>query len=185
MCGYGAGLVLSLPIMCTRIKYETGTGSYITGRGMDWNDPSARTDLWVFPRGMKRDGGIGTSPVMWTSQYGSVIASFYDVASVDGMNEKGLVGNVLYLVESDYGDAARTGKPTLSIGAWMQYFLDRFATVAESVEATKDDPFTLVAPELPNGRAAAGHLALSDPSGDSAILEYIDGPRCSGSTSAR
>ena len=40
---------------CTRILYETGTGTYITGRGMDWNDPTAATALWVFPRGMKRD----------------------------------------------------------------------------------------------------------------------------------
>ena len=171
--------------MCTRIKYETGTGTYITGRGMDWNDPTAETDLWVFPRGMERDGGIGKNPAKWTSKYGSVVASFYNAATADGMNEKGLVGNVLYLAEADYGDAAKTNKPTLSIGAWVQYFLDNFATVAESVEAMKDDPFTIVAPVLPNGRAAAVHTSLSDPSGDSAILEYLDeklvihhGPEC-------
>ncbi len=161
--------------MCTRIKYETGTGSYITGRGMDWNDPTAKTDLWVFPKGMERDGGIGESPIEWTSKYGSVVASFYGAASADGINEKGLVGNVLYLAEADYGDAAKTGKPTLSIGAWVQYILDNYATVAEAVAALKDEPFTIVAPLLPNGRAAAVHTALSDPSGDSAILEYVDG----------
>lgn len=171
--------------MCTRITYETGTGTFITARGMDWNDPTAETDLWVFPKGMKRDGGIGENPVKWTSRYGSVVASFYNAASSDGMNEKGMVANVLYLAEADYGDAASTGKPTLSIGAWVQYFLDNFATVAESVAAMKDEPFTIVAPLLPNGRAAAVHLSLSDPSGDSAILEYINaklvihhGPEC-------
>ena len=161
--------------MCTRIKYETGTGSYITGRGMDWNDPTAQTDLWVFPKGMKRNGGIGKNPIKWTSKYGSVVASFYGAASADGINEKGLVGNVLYLAEADYGDAAKTGKPSLSIGGWVQYILDLYATVAEAVAALKDEPFTIVAPLLPNGRAAAVHTALSDPSGDSAILEYVDG----------
>lgn len=161
--------------MCTRIKYETGTGSYITGRNMDWNDPSAQTDLWVFPRGIERDGGIGSNPVHWVSSYGSVVASFYGAASSDGMNEKGMVVNVLYLAEADYGDPVKTGKPTLSIGAWTQYFLDNFATVAESVEAMRSEPFTIVAPILPNGRAATVHMALSDPSGDSAILEYLDG----------
>jgi len=161
--------------MCTRIKYETGTGAYIIGRSMDWNDPNLITNLWVFPKGMARDGGTGENPVKWTSKYGSVGASFYEAAMVDGMNERGLVVNNLYLAESDYGDAAKTGKPTLSIGAWAQYFLDNFATVAEAIEAMKDDPFTVVAPVLPNGRAAAGHMALSDPSGDSAILEYLDG----------
>jgi len=161
--------------MCSRIKYETGTGTYITGRGMDWNDSTAETDLWVFPKGMQRDGGIGKDPVKWTSKYGSVVASFYGAATADGMNEKGLVGNVLYLAEADYGDPAKTGKPTISIGAWLQFMLDSYATVAEAVTAMKDEPFTIVAPVLPNGRAAAVHTSLSDPSGDSAILEYLDG----------
>jgi penicillin V acylase-like amidase (Ntn superfamily) len=160
---------------CSRILYETGTGTYILGRSMDWNDPTATTKLWVFPEGMKRDGGIGKNPIKWTSKYGSVIASFYDVGTADGMNEKGLAGNMLYLVETDYGDAAKTGKPTISIGAWLQYFLDNYATVKEAVEAMQDPPFTVVAPMLPNGRAASTHLSLSDSSGDSAILEYLGG----------
>ena len=161
--------------MCSRIEYETGTGTYITGRGMDWNDPTATTRLWTFPKGMKQDGGVGPDPITWTSEYGSVATSFYDAGTADGMNEAGLVVNMLYLAESDYGDPDRTGKPTLSLGAWGQYFLDRFATVKEGVDAMQDPPFTVVAPLLPNGRAATMHLCLSDPTGDSAILEYIDG----------
>ena len=160
---------------CSRLLYETGTGTYIVGRSMDWNDPKAETDLWTFPSGMQRDGGIGKNPVSWTSKYGSVVASFYDAATVDGINEKGLAGNVLYLAESEYGDPAKIGKPTISIGAWLQYFLDNYATVKEAVDAMQDAPFTVVAPLLPNGRAASGHLSISDASGDSAIFEYLDG----------
>jgi len=175
-----AVLLLLLPAeqdtqACSRIFYETGTGTYICGRGMDWNDPTATTSIWAFPKGMKRDGGIGDHPITWTSKYGSVVASFYDAATVDGMNEPGLVGNVLYLAESDFGDPAKTEKPTISIGAWLQYFLDNYATVKEAVEAMKDAPFTVVAPLLPNGRPASAHLSLSDPTGDSAVLEYLDG----------
>jgi penicillin V acylase-like amidase (Ntn superfamily) len=160
---------------CSRLLYETGTGTYVVARSMDWNDPSAKTSLWVFPQGLQRDGGIETNPLKWTSKYGSVIATLYDVATVDGINEKGLVGNVLYLAESDYGDAAKTGKPTISIGAWLQFFLDNYASVQEAVEAMQDAPFTVVAPVLPNGRPASGHLSISDSSGDSAIFEYLDG----------
>ena len=175
-----AVMVLVVPpvqqaLACSRLVYETGNGTFITARGMDWNDPTAATALWVFPRGMDRDGGVGKSPVKWTSKYGSVIASFYGAASSDGMNEEGLVANVLYLAESDFGDAARADKPTLSIGAWAQYFLDNYATVNEAVGAMGEPPFVVVAPTLPNGRAAAVHLSLSDRNGDSAILEYIDG----------
>ena len=137
---------------CSRILYETGTGTYIVGRSMDWNDPTAKTSLWVFQKGIQRDGGIGTNPIKWTSKYGSVIEFFYDAATVDGINEMGLVGNGLYLIESDYGDPAKAGKPTISIGAWSQYFLDNYATVKEAVEAMQDAPFTVVAPLLPNGR---------------------------------
>lgn len=38
-----------------------------------------------------------------------------------------------------------------------------------------DPAFAIIAPALPNGHAAGLHLSLSDPTGDSAILEYIGG----------
>jgi penicillin V acylase-like amidase (Ntn superfamily) len=160
---------------CTRIVYETGNGTFITGRSMDWMDPNAQTALWVFPRGMKRDGGVGANPIQWTSKYGSVVASFYDIGSADGMNEKGLAANILYLKESDWGDASKSEKATLSAGAWAQYFLDQFATVKEAADAMVDPAFVIIAPALPNGHAAGLHLSLSDATGDSAILEYLGG----------
>lgn len=158
---------------CTRAVYQGPDGTIVTGRSMDWAEETG-TDLWAFPRGMKRDGAAGPTSVKWTSKYGSVICSFYGVSSVDGMNEKGLVANVLYLTESEYPkpDGKR---PTMSIAAWAQYVLDNYASVTEAVQALRDDPFVVIAPELPGGRRGAGHLALSDPTGDSAIFEYIKG----------
>ncbi len=159
---------------CTRILYESGTQDAIVGRTMDWMvDPNS--DLWAFPKGMKRDGGVGPRSIKWTSKYGSVIASFYGAATVDGINDAGLVANALYLVESDYGNAEGSDKPLISVGAWTQYALDNFATVAEAVSALSKEPFVIVAPDLPGGHKAAGHLALADASGDSAIFEYIGG----------
>lgn len=161
--------------MCTRILYETGSGSYITGRSMDWSDVEMPTDLWVFPRGMDRNGGTGSDAVTWTSTHGSVILSIYDLATSDGLNEVGLAGNMLYLAESDFGDPATRGKPTISAGAWLQYMLDKFATVAEAVAAMRDDPMTVISANAPNGKPATVHLALSDASGDSAIFEFVGG----------
>ncbi|WP_018698208.1 linear amide C-N hydrolase [Amorphus coralli] len=161
--------------MCTRIFYETGTGTYITGRSMDWSDVSMATDLWAFPRGLERNGGTGAETVRWTSIYGSVVLAIYEMATSDGLNEAGLAGNLLYLAESDFGDAAERGKPTISVGAWLQYILDSFATVAEAVAVLREDPFTVVSADAPNGKAATVHLALSDASGDSAILEFVGG----------
>lgn len=160
---------------CTRVLYKTGTGTYIVGRSMDWNDLQAQMDFWIFPRGMGRDGGVGEGSITWISKYGSVIISIYDAATSDGINEAGMAGNLLYLAESDFGDPASRGKPTISVGAWLQYLLDNYGTVAETVDAMKSDPFTVVSTNAPNGRPASVHIAISDPTGDSAIFEYIDG----------
>jgi len=160
---------------CSRILYETGNGTYIVGRTMDWADPSAAIALWVFPRDMKRDGGLGKKPIKWTSKYGSVIISLYDAGTNEGMNEKGFVVNALYLAETDFGDPDKTGKPTISLGAWAQYFLDNFATVQEAVNAAKKEPFTVIPFELFEGKKGTAHLSLSDPTGDSAVFEYLGG----------
>ena len=158
---------------CTRCLHRFADGRVIVGRSMDWmEDPSS--ELWCFPRGMKRQGNAGPASLVWTSTYGSVGVSFYGAATVDGMNEKGLVANILYLAESDYGKPV-AGRPNLSIGGWAQYVLDSYATVAEAVEGLRKEPFTIVAPILPNGEPGVGHLAISDPSGDSAIVEYVAG----------
>ena len=167
--------VVAIPAVeaCTRAVYLGSDGLVITGRNMDWVEDMS-SNLWVFPRGMQRDGAAGTDSVKWTSKYGSATIASYDIATGDGMNEKGLVANLLYLAGSDFGKP-NGSKPTLSVTSWAQYVLDNFATVAEAVEAMKDDPFTMVPPKLPNGFPANLHLSISDSSGDSAVFEYVDG----------
>ncbi|MBK3745918.1 linear amide C-N hydrolase, partial [Paraburkholderia aspalathi] len=159
---------------CTRFVYMGGNNQVITGRSMDWKS-DVGTNLWVFPRGMERSGEAGPNSVQWTSKYGSVIASGYDISTTDGMNEEGLVANVLWLVESSY--PKYDGKtPGLTIAAWAQYMLDNFATVQEAVDTLQTLPFTIVTDAVPGeNRLATLHLSLSDASGDSAIVEYIDG----------
>jgi penicillin V acylase-like amidase (Ntn superfamily) len=168
-------LLLNSPFAsaCTRVLYVGSNDVVLTGRTLDWAQ-DMYSNMWVFPRGMKRDGAGGSNSLQWTSKYGSLVVSGYEAGTADGMNEKGFVANVLYLAEADYGKPA-AGKPTLSTIAWAQYALDNFATVAEAVTALEKDSFVVVAPILPNGDQAQLHLSISDPSGDSAIFEYIDG----------
>ncbi len=173
---FGLSLAFTYPMTsfaCTRAVYLGPSDTVVTGRNMDWME-DIRTNLWVFPRGMKRDGAAGANSLKWVSKYGSLIASGYDVGTADGMNEEGLVTNLLYLAESNYGKPDNK-RPGLSVGAWAQYVLDNYATVAEAFVGLSKDEFQLVAPVLPNGSAAALHLAISDPTGDSAIFEYVDG----------
>ena len=158
--------------MCTRVVYLGEQNTVITGRGMDWAE-DMRTNLWILPRGVERSGAGGAETPRWISKYGSVIAAGYDVGSADGMNEAGLVANLLYLAESQFGSAQ--GKPVLSISLWAQYVLDQFSTVSEAVAHLQQEPFRVQAPTLPNGKASTLHLSISDATGDSAIFEYIEG----------
>lgn len=160
---------------CTRAVYFGKNSQTVTGRTMDWFS-DMQSNLWLFPRGMKRTSVEGPNPVMWTSKHGTVITSIYEGGVADGMNEKGLVGNMLYLAESVYPpESPSDQRPTLNIAEWTQYVLDNYATVAEAVEALKQDAVRMVAISAPTGEKGTVHLAISDPSGDSAILEYIDG----------
>lgn len=158
---------------CTRAVYVANDGTILTGRSMDWGEDMF-SNMWVLPRGMKRDGMGGKNTVTWESKYGSLIVSGYDIGTCDGMNEKGLVVNMLALVESDYGKPAEGGK-VICMSTWAQYLLDNHATVAETVADLRKEEFRVQTIVLPTGRPANMHLAISDSTGDSAIFEYVDG----------
>ena len=97
--GRAVGL-LGEPVAHARLEpqAEIAKMTALVARSMDWVE-DMHTNLWVFPRGMKRDGGLGKGSIEWTSKYGSVVASIYEGGTADGMNEKGLVVNELALVE--------------------------------------------------------------------------------------
>jgi len=159
---------------CTRVVYLGDNQDVITARSMDWKSDVA-TNLWVLPKGIDRDGQAGPRSIRWTSRYGSVVATGYDISTTDGLNEAGLSANLLWLAESQYPQQ-RDGKPGLAISLWAQYALDNFATVAEAVAALEREPFSVVTDKVPGeSRLATLHLSLSDASGDSAIVEYING----------
>ncbi|MGE4335256.1 MAG: linear amide C-N hydrolase [Pigmentiphaga sp.] len=159
--------------MCTRVVWSNANGAVLVGRNMDYHRDLG-TNLWKLPRGIARDDGVN-GDLKWTAQYGSVAVTAMDLMTVDGINEAGLAGHILWLAESVYGeyDPSRTA---LSQGIWLQYFLDNCATVAEAVawvEKNKTQVFQLTDPA--SGEVPAIHLALDDATGDSAIFEYIDG----------
>lgn len=168
-------LRLDLAYACTRVSYLGPDNTVVSGRSMDWKQ-DVGTNIWIFPRGIKRDGAVPPRSIKWTSRYGSVVATFFDAATADGMNEKGLVANLLYLAESEYPKPQKNDKRlALSISAWAQYVLDNFASVKEAVDALRKEPFYIVQVMTPDKEKGTAHLAISDPTGDSAIFEYLGG----------
>lgn len=161
---------------CTRIVYLGPDQTVITGRTMDFSI-DIPANLWIFPRGMERSGQVGPNSLRWVSRYGSIAASSWDIATPDGMNEKGLVANLLWLVQSEYPSFDKDGgEKGLTIAAWAQYVLDNFATVKDAVESLRKEEFVVVTDFIPGtDKFTTVHLSISDASGDSAILEYVKG----------
>jgi penicillin V acylase-like amidase (Ntn superfamily) len=161
-------------LACTRVLWASPDNQVFVGRTQDWTE-KANSAFRVYPRGMERKGAVVENPHKWTSKYGSLVITGYDLATHEGVNEKGLSAQILYLAgESDYGkrDPKREG---ISVTQWVQYFLDNYATVAEAVAAQKTFAFQIDSLILPNGFPTLVHLSLSDKSGDSAVIEYIAG----------
>ncbi|UMQ43706.1 linear amide C-N hydrolase [Chryseobacterium sp. Y16C] len=161
---------------CTRVVYKGPENTIITARSMDWRD-EIPANLWILPKGIARTGEVGSLSEKWTSKYGSVVSTSWDIASSDGMNEKGLVANLLWLGESEYPKFDPKGrKKGIAISLWAQYFLDNFATVKEAVEQARKEKFVIVSDYIPGTeRFTTVHLSLSDASGDNAVFEYLGG----------
>jgi len=170
-----ASLLASEATACTRVVYNGPNATYLTARSMDFKDPIV-SNLWVFPRGMKRHGVAGPRSVEWTSTYGSMIVSGYEISTVDGMNEAGLNANLLWLANAQFPEDDGV-TPRMSLSIWAQYFLDQFATVEEAVTHARAMPVQVVSGEVPGrpGSLAPLHLSLSDATGDNAIFEWIEG----------
>ncbi len=181
MVSFSKGLLLIVflfisikAITCTRVLWVTANGHVYVGRTQDWTE-KANSAFRIYPKGIKRKGAVKENPLTWTSKYGSIALSIYNIGTHEGVNEKGLSAHVLYLAgETDFGK--RNSKiPAIGISQWAQYFIDNFATVDEAIEAQKKSNIQIEPLILPNGFPTLVHISLEDKSGNSAIIEYIAG----------
>lgn len=170
-------LLMAVPAYpCSRVLWEAKNQDVIVGRNMDWLEDIG-TNMWLFPRGITRDGLAEQNSLRWTSKYGSVILSVYDKGTADGINEKGLTANLLYLSENIFGKRDER-MPGLAVSLWAQYYLDNYATVSEALTAYEKSPFQLLMASVETSHGAKQgtvHLAISDKTGDTAVLEMING----------
>ena len=167
---------------CSRVTWLGPDGMVITGRSMDW-PYSFHSHLYAVPVGSTQDGGGGVNSLTWTRKYGAIeVAGTSDPDGpidgvFDGMNQTGLVANLLYLGETDFGPTPTDNRPRLSFTGWVDYVLTTFATVNEVVDAFTNPSIYIVPINFGPGRAAhpTVHLSVSDASGDSAVIEYLGG----------
>jgi len=158
---------------CTDVL-ATSNPWVVSARTMDWR-ANMLSKIVIRPQGIARearDCPKGAQPLRWTSQYGSVTTrSFIDASTSDGLNERGLSAATLWLSDSRYAQPA--GKPMVTPMQWVQVFLDTCATVQEAV--AKAEEFDVGGLQILLFGDVNVHLVLRDATGDSAIMEYLDG----------
>jgi penicillin V acylase-like amidase (Ntn superfamily) len=168
---------------CTRIFWNTNPGLMIVGRNEDYVTASHPT-LVATSRGGKRWGTADrakmANAISWTVEYGNVAVYANNRFPNDGMNEAGLTARTLYYIDGDANEtvAPDDRKKELDEDHWVSFVLDNFATVAEAVDAIRNDVY-IVSVQGKEGSgysyATPKHLAMADATGDSAIAEIQDG----------
>ncbi len=171
-----ATLLAGLPVAeaCTRVLWVSPDNQVFVGRTQDWMEKAGHA-FRLFPRGAQRVGAVAENPHKWTSKYGSLVLTAYDMGTHEGVNEKGLSAHALYLAEENSFPQRDPKQQGIGIMQWVQYYLDNYATVAEAVEAQKSWAFQIEPLILPNGFPTLVHVSLSDKTGDSAVIEFIGG----------
>ncbi len=146
----------------------------IVGRSLDWKTPIP-TNLYVYPRGMKKVGNVTPGAVSWTSKYGSVYAVSYDGGVTEGMNEKGLVINGLFFVGTVYDNEETQGRPDMSLAMIVAWLLDMNATTPEVVEVLRQHDFNISGATFDGGTVSALHWGITDAEGRTAVVEFDHG----------
>lgn len=119
----------------------------------------------VNKRGTRKVSWLRTQGAAWVATYGSVTFNQFGRDNpMTGVNEKGLMVSQMWLDETRYPPADR--RPVIGILEWIQYNLDRHASVTEVLADAES--------VRPTSRAPI-HYLVTDATGDAAAVEFLDG----------
>jgi penicillin V acylase-like amidase (Ntn superfamily) len=160
-----AVLTSALPApACTTFCLRRGADA-VFGKNYDWSFGDGL--VLVNKRGVAKKADLPPreKPASWVSRYGSLTFNQYGREFPSGgMNEAGLAIELMWLDDTRYPDP--DGKPAVNCLEWIQYNLDRFATVAE---------VTKHAGELRISADAKIHFLVCDKGGSCASVEFLGG----------
>lgn len=152
---------------CTTFLLRDAKGNLYFGRNFDF--PVGEGLIQINERNVQKSAMVMPPDKMltWVSLYGSI--TFNQVGRefpYGGMNEAGLVVEQMWLDEAKYPEADE--RYALSELQWIQYQLDRAATVQEVIDSDtmvriSDKPFSYL------------HYLVSDALGNSAVIEFLAG----------
>lgn len=165
-------------LACTSLVITSADGSRVYGRTMEFAFP-LESDAIVIPRKHVFTGTAanGQKGVTWSAKYAATGLNAYGFpVLIDGMNERGLAGGILYFPDfAKYADPV-TAKAEQSLAPWefLTWALTNFATVAEVKAALAG--VTIVALNQPGANFIPPfHYTLHDANGGSIVIEPING----------
>lgn len=174
----GAAAVMALSPFagdaCTRVLYKGLDDLYIVGRSLDWKTPIP-TNIYVYPKGMKKESSNLPNSIKWTSKYGAVYAVGYDGGVTEGMNEKGLSVNGLFCKGTVYNDADNPKGNVMSLSVFVAWLLDLNENVDQVKKALQDADFDIQGATFDGGTVSALHWGVTDAGGNSIIFEFDHG----------
>jgi penicillin V acylase-like amidase (Ntn superfamily) len=150
---------------CTAFYIFTG-GETVVGKSFDWS--TCEGLVVVNKRGIAKEALVADeNRARWVSTYGSVTFNQYGrEMPLGGMNEVGLVIEVLWLDESLY--PAPDERPAVGCLQWVQYALDTCATVEEAVATLEE----IRVADDDTGRV---HYFVADAAGGCGAAEFVGG----------
>lgn len=156
--------------MCTRVfRPDSGAGP-VSARTFDFFVP-ANPSLWWIPRGDHRSGGPGEAS--WTADFASACVRDIGIAWVDGINEAGLAAHLHVFRKGRF--PGPDGRPDVHASIFVRWLLGTNGSVAEALERLSTIRISdtwMAGVDIPDVDVS---FALEDASGDSAIIEGIDG----------
>ncbi|MBC7874809.1 MAG: linear amide C-N hydrolase [Ferruginibacter sp.] len=156
----------TLSFACTTF-FINKNGQMVFGRNYDWftgNGMVCTNQRGLAKTSSKTKDG---ETISWVAAYGSITFNQYGKEfPTGGMNEKGLVVELMWLDGTKYPDADR--RPAVGVLQWIQYHLDNCATVDELIASDKKI-------RIASKGTTPLHYLVADATGNVAVIEFLEG----------
>jgi choloylglycine hydrolase len=159
------GLHFQFASACTTF-FIHHNGQMIFGRNYDWVADAGL--VCTNQRGLAKSSykNVDKKAFNWVSKYGSITFNQYGKEfPTGGMNEKGLVVELMWLDETEYPKVDE--RSSVEELQWVQYQLDNCSTIEEVIATDKTIRIASNSTPL--------HFLVADASGKAATIEFLEG----------
>ncbi|WP_422105687.1 linear amide C-N hydrolase [Winogradskyella sp.] len=160
-------IIIAVPKVnaCTSFCFSKN-GKHYFGKNYDWFAESGM--IIINHKGLSKTSEVRKdgNTISWVSKYGSVTFNQYGKEFPSGgMNEKGLVIELMWLSETQY--PKKDKRASLDELQWIQYQLDNSATIEDVINSDKLIRITSNGVPL--------HFLVADTSGNTTTIEFLNG----------